>query len=124
MNNSILKLKLKRVDPVKYATIATLTYLAIILLIFVPFMLLASAIGVTQDVAGGFAILGGGLFAIIFIMIFYGVIIFIITLLAAFLLNFILKKTGGLPLEFEQNHSGLQSQNIDFTSSSQERLEK
>lgn len=124
MNSSILKLKLKRVDPVKYATIATLTYLAIILLIFVPFMLLASAIGVTQDVAGGFAILGGGLFAIIFIMIFYGVIIFIITLLAAFLLNFILKKTGGLPLEFEQTQSGLQSQNIDFTSSSQERLEK
>lgn len=124
MNNSILKLKLKRVDPVKYATIATLTYLAIILLIFVPFMLLASAIGVTQDVAGGFAILGGGLFAIIFIMIFYGVIIFIITLLAAFLLNFILKKTGGLPLEFEETNSGLQTQNIDFTSSSQERLEK
>lgn len=99
---STFTLKLKKVDPVKYAIIATLSYLAIMLIIFVPFMLIASAVGATQDLVGGMAILGGGIFAIIFILIFYGVIIFIVTLLAAFILNFILKKTGGLPIDFEK----------------------
>ncbi|WP_299115555.1 hypothetical protein [uncultured Winogradskyella sp.] len=114
MNNSILKLKLKRVDPVKYAMIATLTYLAIILLIFVPMMLIASVVGATQDLVGGFAMLGGGIFAIIFILIFYGVIIFIVTLLAALLLNFILKKTGGLPIEFENTEVDVTQVGQDF----------
>lgn len=103
MNNDILKLKLKRVDPVKYAIIATLTYLAIMLIIFVPFFLIASAVGATQDLGGGLAILGGGIFAIIFGLIFYGAIIFVVTLLAAFILNFILKKVGGLPIDFEKS---------------------
>ncbi|WP_299126572.1 hypothetical protein [uncultured Winogradskyella sp.] len=124
MNSSrIIKLKLKRVDPVKYAIVATLTYLAILLLIFVPVMLIASAVGMTQDAVGGFAIMGGGIFVIIFAMIFYGAIIFVVTLLASMLLNFILKKTGGIPIEFEGHDLELQN-NIDFTSSSQERLKQ
>jgi hypothetical protein len=117
MNNNILKLTLKKIDPVKYAIIATLTYLAIMLIIFVPFMLLFSAIGATQDLGGGFAILGGGIFAIIFGLIFYGVIIFIVTLLAGYLLNFILKKTGGLPLEFEKS-------GMDISQIGQNRIEQ
>lgn len=114
MNNSILKLKLKRVDPVKYAIIATLTYLAIILLVFVPLMLIGSAVGATQDLAGGLAVLGGGIFALVIIMVFYGVVIFIMTLLASLLLNYILKKTGGLPLEFENTEIDITQIGQDF----------
>ena len=96
-------LKLKKVDPVKYAMIATLTYLAIMLIIIVPVMLIGSAVGASQDLAGGFAMLGGGLFAVVFGLIFYGIVIFIVTLIAALVLNFILRKTGGLPMDFEKN---------------------
>ncbi len=110
----MLKLKLKRVDPIKYALIATLTYLALLLIVFVPIMLIASAVGASQDFGGGLAILGGGIFAVIIGMVFYGVIIFVVTLLAAVLLNFILSKVGGLPLEFEENGTDKSGISIDF----------
>jgi len=113
MYNNTLKLVLKRVDPVKYAVVATLTYLAIILMVFVPIFLIASAVGATQNLGGGLAILGGGIFALVFVLIFYGVIIFIVTLLAAFILNFILSKVGGLPIDFEKTNLDVSHINDD-----------
>ena len=108
MNNNILKLKLKRIDPVKYALIASILTVLIMLIVFVPMMLLFSAIGlgaVSSEFGGGAgafgALLGGGIF-IIFVPIFYGVLVFIITLISSSLLNFILKKTGGLDIDFEK----------------------
>ena len=108
MNNNILKLKLKRIDPVKYALIASILTVLIMLIVFVPMMLLFSAIGLGAassefgDGAGVFgALLGGGIF-IILVPIFYGVLVFIITLISSSLLNFILKKTGGLDIDFEK----------------------
>ncbi|WP_296378026.1 hypothetical protein [Winogradskyella sp.] len=108
MNNNILKLKLKRIDPVKYALIASILTVLIMLIVFVPMMLLFSAIGLGAasseygSGAGVFgALLGGGVF-IILVPIFYGVLVFIITLISSSLLNFILKKTGGLDIDFEK----------------------
>ena len=108
MNNNILKLKLKRIDPVKYALIASILTVLIMLIVFVPMMLLFSAIGLGaasseyESGAGVFgALLGGGVF-IILVPIFYGVLVFIITLISSSLLNFILKKTGGLDIDFEK----------------------
>ncbi|MCK8480311.1 hypothetical protein [Psychroserpens algicola] len=102
MNNNILKLKLKRIDPVKYATVATLVYLLILLIVYVPLILLASLVGGTNDIAAGAAMLGGGIIGIIFMLIIVGVFVFIITLIACSILNFILKKTGGIDIDFEK----------------------
>lgn len=105
MNNNILKLKLKRVDPVKYATIAALTTALIMLVVFVPFMLLFSLAGLgaaSESMGAAGAILGGGVFMIILVPIIYGVLVFILTLITSSLLNFILKKTGGLDIDFEK----------------------
>ncbi|TCK67992.1 hypothetical protein DFQ05_1776 [Winogradskyella wandonensis] len=105
MNSNILKLKLKRVDPVKYAIIASLLTMLIMLIVFVPFMLLFSAIGLgaaTESFGAAGAIVGSGIFMIIFVPLIYGAIVFVITLIATALLNFILKKTGGLDVDFEK----------------------
>ena len=99
---STLKLKLKRVDPVKYATIASLLTVCLMLIIFIPMTLMVSAIGATNDVGAGAALFGGGIIMIIFGPILYGVIVFVTTLIMTMLLNFILKKTGGLDVDFEQ----------------------
>ncbi|MDA0177734.1 MULTISPECIES: hypothetical protein [Mesoflavibacter] len=108
MNNNKFTLKLMRVDPVKYATIAAVATALIMLVIFVPMMLLFSAIGVASDDLGsGAAIFGGGLFITILAPIFYGVLVFIITLITTAILNFILKKTGGLDIDFEKVGLGI-----------------
>jgi len=126
MNSNILKLKLKRVDPVKYATIAAITTALIMLIVFVPFMLLFSLAGIgaaTESLGGGAAILGGGIFVIILAPIIYGVLVFILTLITSSILNFILKKTGGLDIDFEK--VGLEvSDSNDNLGFSQGRIEQ
>ena len=119
MNNNILKLKLKRVDPVKYATIAAFLTALIMLVVFVPFMLLFSMIGAgsASGLGEGVAIFGGGIFVIILMPIIYGVMVFIITLISTSLLNWILKKTGGLDIDFEK--TGLEISHIG-----QDRIEQ
>nr|WP_321233730.1 hypothetical protein [uncultured Psychroserpens sp.] len=104
MNNNILRLKLKRVDPVKYATIAAILTALIMLIVFVPFMLLFSlaGAGAASGLGEGAAIFGGSVFMIILVPIIYGVMVFILTLISTSLLNWILKKTGGLDIDFEK----------------------
>lgn len=98
-----LKLKLTKIDPVKYALIAG-TLLAVVMFIFLAFfLLLGSLFGAS---AGGFApfaaIAGGGIIMLILGPIFYFIFGFIFTLIAAFILNIILKKTDGLIIDFEK----------------------
>ena len=76
MNYSIFKLK--RVDPLKYAIIDSPT------------------IGV------GAIIFGSVIAIIVTASFFYEVVLFVITLIAAFLPNFILKKTEELDIDFEK----------------------
>ncbi|MDG5490941.1 hypothetical protein [Psychroserpens sp. SPM9] len=104
MNTHTLKLKLKRIDPVKYATISALLTALIVLILFVPFFLLFSLVGAgsASGFGEGAAIFGGGVFIIILAPIIYGVVAFIVTLISTALLNFILKKTGGLDIDFEK----------------------
>ena len=105
MNSNVLKLKLKRVDPVKYAIIASLTTMLIMLIVFVPFFFLFSAIGLGasgDSLGAAGAIFGGGVAMVIIVPLFYGVLVFILTLITTSLLNFILKKTGGLDIDFEK----------------------
>jgi len=61
--------------------------------------------------------LGGGIVGIIIMVIIAGVAVFIITLIACSLLNFILKKTGGIDIDFEK--TGLEISQIG-----QDRLEQ
>lgn len=105
MNSNVLKLKLKRVDPVKYAIIASLTTMLIMLVVFVPFFFLFSAIGLGasgDSLGAAGAIFGGGIAMVIIVPLFYGVLVFILTLITTSLLNFILKKAGGLDIDFEK----------------------
>ncbi len=100
---NIFTLKLKKIDPIKWATIAGLLYAAISLVIVVPFILFFSAIGLSEfdEFSSGFGLLGGGIM-ILFLPILYGLIGFVFGLIGALIFNFILKKTGGLDMDFEK----------------------
>ena len=102
MTNQTLKLRLKKVDPVKYAMVTTLVYLSILVIVYAPFILLFSLIGGASDLGAGAMVLGGGIFGIIMMLIIGGIMVFIITIIAALILNFILKKTGGIDIDFEK----------------------
>lgn len=101
---SNLKLKLKKIDPVKYAIITGIT-LALLSFIMMAIMLLFTSLigfGSGADAYGLGAMLGGGIFMIILAPIFYFVFGFIFGWIGTSILNFILKKTGGLDIEFEK----------------------
>lgn len=103
---STIRLKLKRIDPIKYSVIAALLTVVLMIIILGPMMLITSLVGAgagTEPFGALGAVLGGGFFMIILIPILYGVFVFIITLISTALLNFILKKTGGLDLDFEKS---------------------
>ncbi|HFS68162.1 MAG TPA: hypothetical protein ENK67_08120 [Flavobacteriia bacterium] len=94
-----IKLKLKRIDPVK-AGIVYGALTALLSLIFIlPFMLLFSAAGFANQPGMG-SMFGGGL-TMLFLPIVYGIIGFIGGLIGTALLNFILSKTNGLDIEFD-----------------------
>ncbi|WP_299621556.1 hypothetical protein [uncultured Tenacibaculum sp.] len=98
---SNLKLKLKKIDPVKAGIVygAVLGLFGLVLAFFV--FIFSSMIGA----AGGmspFGFFGGGLLTLIFLPIMYFIAGFIGGLIITLLLNFILKKTDGLTIDFEK----------------------
>ncbi|MGG8494803.1 hypothetical protein ACQY1Q_00160 [Tenacibaculum sp. TC6] len=101
---SNLKLKLKKIDPVKYALIVGLM-MALMSFIMIGFVtLLGSVFGAASNEFGAFAsIMGGGILALIFVPVLYFILGFIMGLIGTMVLNFILNKTGGLDLDFEKN---------------------
>lgn len=106
MGANTIRLKLKRIDPVKYATIAAILTALIMLIVFVPMALLFSLVGAgaaSDSFGAGAAIFGGGIFMVVLIPIIYAVVAFIVTLISTALLNFILRKTGGLDIDFEKS---------------------
>ena len=110
---STLRLKLKRIDPVKYSIIAAVLTVVIMIIVMLPFMLIMSLAGAgagTESFGALGALFGGGIVVLFVMPIFYAVIVFIITLITTALLNFVLKKTGGLDLDFEK--SGLEISQI------------
>ncbi|WP_439129462.1 hypothetical protein [Polaribacter sp.] len=102
MNN--LKLKLKKVDATKYGLIigSVMALLALIMLIIA--FIFTSLIGISTSNSGyemGY-LFGGGFVMVIFGPIVYFIFGFLFGWIGALLFNFILKKTGGLDLEFEK----------------------
>ncbi len=98
----MLTLKLKKIDPVKWATAIGLMYALLTSIIVVPVFLFALLAGSSSGFGdSGFGILGGGI-AMLFVPVLYGVIGFIIGLIGTFLFNFILKKINGVDIEFEK----------------------
>jgi hypothetical protein len=101
---SRIKLNLRKVDPVKYGLITGLLMALLSLIMIVPMMLIMSAAGAgSESLGAGAAIFGGGIIMIILLPILYGIFGFIIGLITTALMNFILKKTNGLDIEFETN---------------------
>ena len=99
---SNITLKLKKIDPVKWATITAAVYAIISLVIIVPMFLFMSVLGASTGLEeAGLGILGGGLM-IIFLPIIYGVLGFIFGLIGAYIFNFVLSKTDGLDMDFEK----------------------
>jgi len=99
---STLKLRLKRIDPIKYAIItgAIMALTGLIAILFITvFGGLFGAMGGGAEAFGG--IVGGGIIGMIFVPIFYFIFGFIFGWLGTIILNFILKRTGGLDMEFE-----------------------
>lgn len=113
---SNLKLKLKKVDPVKYGVIigATMALLTFVMLLLV--FLFTSLLGLGLAGLGGgssygmLGALGGGFVGVIIGPILYFIFGFIFGWIGTVLLNFILSKTGGLDIEFE--NTGLDIQRI------------
>ncbi len=98
-----LKLKLKKIDPVKAGIVygALLGLFGLIVALF--FLLFGSIFSAASGDIGVFgAMAGGGIFAVIFIPIMYFIIGFIAGILGTMLLNFILKKTDGLIIDFDK----------------------
>lgn len=54
--------------------------------------------------SSGLSMFGGGIMMLIFIPILYGIFGFIAGLIGTALLNFILSKTNGLDIEFDNNN--------------------
>ncbi|MGJ8743254.1 hypothetical protein [Polaribacter sp.] len=100
MNN--LKLKLKKIDAIKYDVISG-AIMALFSFIMLSIVFLFSTIfGLGMGGNEAFGIIGGSFFMVILAPILYFFIGFIAGWLGALLLNFILKKTGGLDIEFEK----------------------
>ncbi|WP_299133559.1 hypothetical protein [uncultured Tenacibaculum sp.] len=100
---SKLKLKLKKIDPVKYALITGILMALMGFIVIGITTLFSTLIGAGSGDMGAFAtIMGGGLLALIFIPVLYFIFGFIFGLIGTMLLNFVLKKIGGLPIDFEK----------------------
>lgn len=105
---SNIKMKLKKIDPVKSGVIVGA---AMALLSFIMLAIMALFGGMIGGMTGGsdamLSIIGGGLVALIFMPVFYFIIGFLSAWIGAMLLNFILKKTGGLKIEFEHSEESI-----------------
>ena len=110
--SNILSLKLKRIDPVKWGIIVGLLYAILSLVVMIPmFGIMSLTGGALANNAGGLGFLFGSGIAVIFIApIIYGVLGFIFGVIGAAILNFILKRTKGLDMDFEK--VGLDISNI------------
>ncbi|PQJ23221.1 hypothetical protein [Tenacibaculum sp. SG-28] len=102
-----LKLNLKKIDPVRYALIIGLLMALMTFVIITIAMLFGSLFGpmlqATESDTSGFGmILGGGFIMLLIVPVVYFIFGFIFGFIATTVLNFILKKTGGLPLHFEK----------------------
>ena len=106
-----LKLKLKKIDALKYGII-TGTLMAFIVFIMVGIaFLFTSLFGIGAAGSDAYAlgaIFGGGIFMLILAPILYFVFGFIFGWISTMVFNFILKKTGGLDIEFEKTGLDLQ----------------
>ncbi|PIE50455.1 MAG: hypothetical protein CSA38_03365 [Flavobacteriales bacterium] len=98
-----MKLKLKKIDPIKYSLICSLI---VGVVMFLTFALLSVFGGFMSSIIGDEIgkmglIFGGSFFILIFVAFFYMVITFIFSLISIVIFNFVLSKTGGLEMEFE-----------------------
>jgi len=101
-----IKLKLKKIDPVKAAVINGLLLALLSLLVVVPMMLFISASGVSRGGMNPYnagVIFGGGITMVFILPIIYGILGFILGLIGTALFNFILSKTNGLNIEFDSD---------------------
>lgn len=106
---SNLKLILKKVDAKKYGIITgTLMALLVFVMLLIAF-LFTSLLGLgfnSSELELGY-VFGGGFLMVILGPIVYFIFGFIFGYLGALLLNFILKKTNGLALEFDKTNIDL-----------------
>ncbi len=98
-----IKLKLKKIDPVKAGVVYGLLLALMGLIIVVPMFLFMSAAGLSNT-GNGLAMFGGGIAMVIFVPILYGILGFIMGLIGTALMNFILSKTNGLNMEFDSDN--------------------
>lgn len=107
---SNLKLILKKVDATKYGIITgSVMALLVFVMLFIAFIF-TSLLGLgfdSSELEYGY-LFGGGIAMVILAPILYFVFGFVFGFLGALLLNFILKKTNGLALEFDKTNVEIQ----------------
>lgn len=98
-----ITLKLKRIDAVKWGTIVGAIYAILSLIIIIPIWLIGSLAGGASDLNSGLGIFFGGGIMMLFMPILYAIFGFVFGWIGASILNFVLKKTGGLDMDFENS---------------------
>ncbi|MGY0426094.1 MAG: hypothetical protein ACWIPI_04595 [Polaribacter sp.] len=99
---SNLKLQLKKIDATKYGIIIGSVMALLSFIILTVIFLFSTLFGLGMGMNSEFATFGGGLVMVILAPILYFIFGFIFGFISCLILNFILKKTDGLYLEFEK----------------------
>ena len=95
--------RIKKINPVQAGKVSAVIAVLLILIIFVPIMLLFSAVGFSSDQSsfGGLA-MGGGILAMVILMpIIYGIFAFLFGMFYAFIYNVTYRFHGGLEMEYD-----------------------
>ncbi len=93
--------RLKRVAPLQLGIVSAAVY-ALLSLVFVPFILLATLFGATADKGTQVSAVFGGLFMIILLPVFYTIFGFIGGIITAAIYNLVAKFTGGIEFTVEE----------------------
>lgn len=95
--------RIKKINPLQAGKVSAVIAVLLILIIFVPVILLVSAIGIgsNQSSFGGLAMGGSILAMVIFMPVIYGIFAFLFGMFYAFIYNVTYRFHGGLEMEYD-----------------------
>ncbi len=96
---------IKSINPVSAATVAAVLTLATMFAVFLPLGLIFSITGLSNfsNISGGLEVFGGGIVLFFIMPFFYAGIVFLMTLISAFIYNVTFRFHKGYKIEFLEN---------------------
>jgi len=94
--------RIKKINPLQAGKVSAVIAVLLILIIFVPILLLFSAVGFGGNQSAFGSLMGGSIIAVIILMpIMYGIFAFLIGIFYAFIYNVTYRFHGGLEMEYD-----------------------